>query len=84
MPNLIHVTKLNELTERKDKFRKPLPFQFKYIKKSTGEIIEVDEAIVTSSYNANRTRNVQILASGEIRKLRDLCFIEYNNTEVYV
>jgi hypothetical protein len=80
---MIHVSKLPQIMERKDKNGKPVPFSFKYVKKESGEIINIESAILTSSYHRGSV-NVRILPSSEIRKLILPLFIEFNKTTVYI
>ena len=81
---MIHYSRLNLLTEKKDATGRPEPFCFKYVKLATGEIISVENAVVTSSNFERRTRNVMILDSGEVRKLRNCLFIEFNGIPVWI
>ena len=68
---------------RMDSSGRPLPFSLKYVKKSTGEIIAIDNAVLTSSNHLDYL-NVKILASGEIRKLILPLIIEFNNAPTYI
>lgn len=78
---MIHISKLNQITERKDGNGKAVPFSFKAIL-TDGRIIEGNNCIVTSSNFQNRTRNVKFPESKEFRKLRNVSFIELNSHEV--
>ena len=78
---MIHISKINLLTEKKDALGDPLPFSFKAIKLN-GEIIDGKKCIVTSSNFKRRTRNVKWIDSVEFRKLRNISFIEFNGVEV--
>ena len=78
---MIHVSKLNEITERKDGSGVPVPFSFKAVTKD-GRIIEGENCVVTSSNFHNRTRNVDFLDSGEIRKVRNIAFLSINDVEI--
>jgi hypothetical protein len=80
---MIHFGKLPFLMARKDARGKPLPFSFKYVKKSTGEIISVDHAVLTSGNHLDYF-NVKILPSGEIRKIILPLIIEFNGTETFI
>ena len=47
--------------------------------------VQVWHRAVSLRYDLYRgIRNVKLLDSGEIRKLRDVCIIEINNMEVYL
>ncbi len=78
---MIHISKLNILTEKKDDKGKPMPFSFKAVTLS-GEIITGNNVVVTSSNYKRNTRNIKFLESGEIRKLKNIGFIEINGVEV--
>ncbi|MBC8490460.1 MAG: hypothetical protein H8D45_30975 [Bacteroidetes bacterium] len=78
---MIHYSKLNILTEKKDGRGNAVPFDFKAITLK-GELIEGRGCIVTSSNFKNKTRNIKFPESGEIRKLRNISFIEINGVEV--
>ena len=57
--------------------------ELKYVKKSTGEIVEFKDCICTSSRFRPRTYNLKCKQSGEIRKIRHSLIIEINGIEVY-
>ena len=78
---MIHNSRINIITERKDLHGDPVPFTFKTITKG-GQIIEGSICIVTSSNFSNKTRNIKFLDSGEIRTIRNLSIIELNGVEV--
>ena len=80
---MIHISKIPEIAKRKDKTGKPVPFSLKYVKKSTGQIITVENAVMTSSHHMG-TMNIKILASGQIRKLITALIIEFNQTKIYL
>lgn len=69
--------------ERRGADGKPVPFSFKYKKKSTGELIEAENATCTSSFYQNGTANVRF-TSGETRKLQVCLFVEFNGQEVFL
>ena len=49
-----------------------------------GRLVEVDECICTSAFHRNRTINIRIASSGEIRKVRTITIIRYNGVETVV
>ena len=69
--------------ERKDKEGNPVPFSLKYVKKSTGQIIHVASATITSSFHGGSV-NILIQPSGQIRKLIMPLIIEFNNKPVFI
>lgn len=56
----------------------------KFVKAETGEIIEVKEAVCTSSYYFNSTCNIMFLPSLQVRTIFKLSIIEFNGQEVYL
>lgn len=78
---MIHISKLSVIMERVNNGQ-PVPFSFKAVKKS-GEIIEGQNCILTSSYHKNNTLNIKF-PNGQLRKLRKVGIIEINGTEVVV
>ena len=79
--NMIHISKLNIITEKKDGRGEPVPFDFKAVTLQ-GEILTGKNVIVTSSNFKRRTRNIKFLDSGEFRKIRNISFIEVNGEEI--
>jgi hypothetical protein len=77
---MIHYSKINLITAKKDARGVPVPFSFKAVTLS-GDIITGENCIATSSH-ANRSHNIKWPESGEIRKIRNISFIELNGTEV--
>ena len=80
---MIHISKIHQIALRKDKTGKPLPFSFDYVKASTGEVIRVENAVMTSSHHSG-TMNVKILSSGQVRKITTALIILFNNSPVYM
>jgi hypothetical protein len=78
---MIHSSKINIITEKKDASGRPLPFDFEAITLE-GERIQGKNCVVTSSNYENKTRNILFIDSQEIRKLRNISFIEINGVEV--
>ena len=62
---------------------KPIAFSLKYVKRSTGEIIFIEQAVMTSNFHLG-TINIKILPSGEIRKIILPLILEFNNTPVFI
>ncbi len=78
---MIHISKINLITEKKDSNGDPVRFEFKAITLE-GYIITGLNCIVTSSNYKRRTRNIKYMDSGEIRTIRNISFIELNGVEV--
>ncbi len=69
--------------QRLGKDRRRVPFSLSFVK-STGEIIHVTEAVCTSTYHANRTANIMLLPSKEVRTLPLISIIRFNSEDVFV
>ncbi len=80
---MLHFSKILQVAQRKDKGGKPLPFSLKYVKASTGEVIKIDSATLTSSHHSG-TMNIRIHPSGQIRKITLALIIEFNNTTIFL
>jgi hypothetical protein len=80
---MIHISKITDLASRTDKKGIKLAFSLKYVKVNSGEIITIENAILTSSHHSG-TINVKILDSAQIRKLTLALIIEFNHTPVYM
>jgi len=78
---MIHYSKINIITEKKDARGEPVPFDFKAVTLK-GEIISGKNVICTSSNFKHRTRNIKFLDSQQFRKLHNISFIELNGNEV--
>jgi hypothetical protein len=84
MQKLIHWSKIWSLMERTDEKGKPIPFQIKFVKQSTGEVREYESCILTSFHSKGSTLNV--LHDGESRPktIRRVTIIEFNKHRVYL
>ena len=80
---MIHASKLPLLMERLGKDRRRVPFSLSFVK-STGELIQVAEAVCTSTYHANRTANIMLLPSKEVRTIPLISILRINNEDVFV
>ena len=80
---MIHASKLPILMQRLGKDRRRVPFSLSFVK-STGEIIHVAEAVCTSTFHANRTANIMLLPSKEVRTLPLISIIRFNSEDVFV
>jgi len=80
---MIHLSKLSLLMERLDKNRRKVPFSLTFVK-STGELVEIKEAVCTSTFNENHTANIMILPSREIRKIYLVSIIRFNNEVLFL
>lgn len=82
IPDMIHVSKITSIAERKDSSGKPVPFSFRAVLLS-GEVIEHNDCIMTSHHSEGRTVNIKF-AGGEIRKIKLISFIKFNGQEVFL
>ncbi len=80
---MLHFSKILSIAQRKDKKGKPVPFSLKFVKASTGEIVTVDSATLTSSHHSG-TMNIKILPSNQIRKITLALIVEFNKTAIYL
>ena len=78
---MIHISKINPITEKKDSSGDAVRFSFRAITLQ-GEILEGSNCIVISSNYKRRTCNIKFIDSGESRKLRNISFIELNGVEI--
>lgn len=78
----IHQSKIWKLMERR-KDGRPVEFSLEYCKKSTGELVTYDRAVLTSFHSSGSTINV--LPAGEVtpRKIRRCLITRFNNLKVY-
>lgn len=81
---MIHLNVIHIISEQEDRQGNRSEFSFKYVTRSTGEVISCDRAICTSSNYERRTRNVKMVISDEIRTLKDILIIEFNNEKVFI
>jgi hypothetical protein len=80
---MIHVSRIYNVLNRRDKKGDPVPFDFKFVKKSTGSIVTGHDCICISSHFRGATINVK-WPNGEIRKIYIRTIIEFNQNEVII
>lgn len=81
---LVHRRAGLDVMQRLDGNGKRVPFSLRFVKKDTGEIINIQEAILLSYYMKKRTITIKILGSEQIRGIRTSLIIEFNGFEWYV
>lgn len=59
----------------------PVPFSIKFVSKE-GKIISMHNVVMTSAHGKGGTINIKQLDSGEIRKIRKVLIIEFNERKV--
>lgn len=75
MSNTIHISTVKKILQSKE------VVNLTVIKKN-GEIITINDCIMTSQYTRGRTCKVIITESNEIRQIRFVCILKLNNQEV--
>ena len=75
---MIHNSRIFDLVELHEKF------SLSFIKKSTGDRVDINECTCTSSNWHNSTINIKIFPSNEIRKIKVCSIITFNGEEVYI
>lgn len=80
---MIHVNRIFDVFNRLDKKGRRVPFQIKFVKKSSGRIVEGVDCICTSSHFRGGTINIKF-PNGEIRKVYITLIIEFNHNEVII
>jgi hypothetical protein len=81
---MLHYSRIVDIMERKGPDRFPVPFSLRYVKMDNGKIMDVAQAVITSSYRGNRYVNIKFLPSNEIRKIRRILIIEFNGQKIYI
>lgn len=61
--------------------RSPQPFSITFAKKN-GEITTIDNAVSLKYDKATGTRTIKSTVSGEIRRIRDVCILQFNSLDV--
>ena len=79
---MIHLRDVLELMEEKDRNGKPLPFQVKFVKKSTGEVRELKQVVMRSANWKTQTRTLEDVADGQLRECCIRLFVEFNGERV--
>ena len=78
MNKTLHHRHLNSLIDDDGKSL----YSFKYVKRSTGEIITLTDWVCTSWHSDGNTLNVRNPVNNEVRKLRRDLIIEFNDYEI--
>ena len=60
------------------------PFSCRVWKATTGEVLNYENVVCTSSYFDNNTFNVKFIESGSIRKVRMISLFEINDIEIFI
>ena len=62
---------------------KPIEFSIEFCKKSTGELVTYDRAVLTSFHSSGSTINVLPAGEATQRKIRRCLITKFNNLKVY-
>lgn len=82
MLDRIHQSKIIEIMEKRRDGR-PVEFSLEYCKRSTGELVTYDRAVLTSFHSAGSTVNVLPVGESNPRKIRRCLITRINNLKVY-
>ena len=64
--------------ERKDGHKRRVPFSLTFTKKN-GEKVNVEQAVCTSTFQENRTANIMLLPSMEVRTIYLIGITRFND-----
>ena len=81
---MLHYSKIVELMNKQDAKGKPVQFSFEFVKKSTGERIRCNAGQLTSSHFRPWTVNIKWVDSEQIRKIKIISIVQFNDVEVYL
>ena len=79
----IHRSKIFELMEKRVDGR-PIEFSIEYCKKSTGELITYERAVLTSYHSTGSTINILQAGDDTPKKIRRCLITRFNNLKVYI
>jgi hypothetical protein len=82
MLDRIHQSKIIEILERR-KDGKPVEFSLEYCKRSTGELVTYERAVLTSFHSSGSTINVLPAGESTPRKIRRCLITRINNLKIY-
>lgn len=82
MLDRIHQSKIIEILEKR-KDGKPVEFLLQFCKRSTGELVTYERAVLTSFHSKGSTINVLPAGESTPRKIRRCLITRINNLKVY-
>lgn len=82
MLDRIHQSKITEIMERRRNGR-PLEFALQYCKRSTGELVTYERAVLTSVHSRGGTVNILPAGESSPRKIRRCLITRINGMKVY-
>jgi hypothetical protein len=80
----IHWIKMLELMTKKDEKGKSADFSIDFVKKSTGEIVSLNNCSCTSIHAKGSTINIKSEHEVRPKTIRKCLIINYNGMEVYL
>lgn len=75
---MLHINVLRKI------LREGKPFSCRVWKISTGEILNYNNVVCTSTNFQRNTANLLFVESRQIRKVRIICIFELNDEEIYI
>lgn len=78
----IHQSQLRDLLERRLNGR-PVEFSIEYCKRSTGELVRYERAVLTSWHSRGSTLNVLPVGESAPRKIRRCLVTRVNGMKIY-
>lgn len=82
MLDRIHYSKIKEIVERR-KDGRPIGFSLQFCKKSTGELMNYPQCVLTSWHSTGGTMNVLIAGESQPRKIRRCLITKINDIKIY-
>lgn len=80
----IHASRLCEIMERSDQNGQPTIFSVEFVKRSTGQVVRYEKAVMTSMHAAGTTVNIREIGAVEPRKIRRCLIIRFNDAKVFL
>lgn len=77
----LHISRLWSLIEKTDSDGKPIPFNIKFVKKTTGEIVS-KKVVCTSVHSTGSTINIKDLEKNKVQKIRKCLILQYNDYKI--
>lgn len=76
MDKLLHISKIDILLEKKD------PVDITFIKRSTGELVNAKQVVITSIYGKEGSCNIRY-PNGEVRTIRKILIDKIDNIKIF-
>lgn len=79
----IHLSKIWEEVEKKDRLGDRIPFSFSYAKRD-GSISEYTNATFSSIHSKGSTVNIMLDGEVKPKTFRRICFLKFNSKRIYI